>query len=146
MNVPAAQPIPATLRSRCALVDVRGAAYLRREHVRVIESLVTGGTLYEAGLQWVWNFAVNPAGKERCLRLLAQEIIAPETTTRLTLPGVINQLLPVTRTNYPVGEVCKIFLLSYDHLRALKANGQLPAADFTPRAALEKFLKERLVR
>lgn len=137
------QPIPAALRTRTALVDVKAAAYLRGEHIRVIESLTVGGTLYETGLQWVWNFAVNPAGKERCLRLLAQEVIAPETTARLTLPQVIARLLPVTRGNYPVGEVCKIFLLSYDHLRELKNARQLPAGDFTPRPALARLLTER---
>lgn len=138
--------------ARGAMVDVKGAAFLRGEHVRVIEQLVAGGTLlgkcdpHERGFEWVWNFAVNPQGKERCLRLLAQEVTDPLATNGLKLPAVIARLLPPTRSNFPVGEVCKIFLLTYDHLRELKNSRQLPAEDFTPRTALEKFLTARLLK
>ena len=142
-----------TVRSaRTAMVDVKGAAFLRGEHVRVIESLVAGGTLLgqcdpnERGFEWVWNFAVNPNGKERCLRLWSPEVIEPATTTNLKLPQVIGRILPATRSNFPVGEVCKLFLLTYDHLRALKIYGQLPGNDYTPRRALEKFLTERILK
>ena len=140
-----------TVRTRTAMVDVKGAAYLRGEHVRVIEQLVAGGNLlgkcdpHERGFEWVWNFAVNLQGKERCLRLWSLEVVEPDVTATLKLPAVIGRILPPTRTNFPVGEVCKIFLLTYDHLRALKFYGHLPENDLTPRTALEKFLTERLL-
>ena len=134
------------------LVDVKAAAFLRRVHVRVIQSLVAGGTLLgqcdpnERGFEWVWNFAVNPNGKERCLRLWSQEVTEPLATANLKLPQVIGRILPGTRGNFPVGEVCKLFLLTYDHLRELKNARQLPPADLTPRTALERFLTERLLK
>ena len=149
MTTTATMPIRS---ARTAMVDVKGAAFLRGDHVRVIESLVAGGTLLgqcdpnERGFEWVWNFAVNPKGKERCLRLWSQEVTEPLATANLKLPQVISRILPVTRSNFPVGEVCKLFLLTYDHLRALKFYGHLPEADLTPRTALERFLTERILK
>ena len=139
-------------RTRATLIDVNGAAFLHGSNVRVIRKLVDGGTLlgrrdpHERGFEWVWNFAVNPYGKQSCLRLWSQEVMQPESTAGLTLPLVINRLISPARTSFPVGEVCKIFLLSYDHLRRLKKSRQLPPKNSTPRVALEKFLTQRLLK
>lgn len=149
---PALTIAPSKPRIGIGLIHLKGAAFLRGEQVRVIRRLVDGGSRLgrhdprERGFEWVWNFAVNLRAKESCLRLWSQEVMQPQSTFGLTLPSVIDRLLPPARTNFPVGEVCKIFLISYDHLRKLKKAKQLPAGGLTTRAALEKFLIQRLLK
>jgi hypothetical protein len=143
----------ATLCERRRLIDMRGAAFLRGKSVRTMQHLVEGGArrgregeAFEPGLEWVWNVGVNPASEKRALRFWAREVIAPETCRKLTLPDVINLVLPDGQRRFAPGQVADLLLCDYQHLYNLKAAGQLPGRRYTRRASLIKFLTKRFVK
>lgn len=97
-------------------------------------------------LLWVWNVAANPNGEIRDLRFWAREVVAPETTARLTLDQVTKMILPSERKQFHSGEVCFLLRLRRPSLKELRVelNGQLAAnSSFFPREGLEKFLRTR---
>jgi len=65
----------AALCERRRLVDLKGATFLRGKSLRAMQLLAEGGDrreardeVFEPGLEWVWNVALNPAGGRRDLR------------------------------------------------------------------------------
>jgi hypothetical protein len=99
----------------------------------------------DGGLQWVWNVAVDPAGKIRDLRFWSREVIAPETTRGLDINDVIDLILG-TRKNLHAGEMCHLLRVRRPTLLELREElgGHLGVhgADFPP-AGLRDFLKAR---
>lgn len=144
-------PIPATLAHRSVLIKLDGVAFLRRQSVRTIRRLVEGGNrgaqfdLLERGFEWVWNVATNLEGDKRDLRFWSVEVVMPEHAQNKTLADVIRTILPPRRTNFLPGELMEIFAWQHENIFNLKRAGQLPPDHQTPRAALEKFLTDRLI-
>lgn len=110
---------------------------------------VSADVVYEMadgdGLQWVWNFAVNPKGKIRCLRFLAREVIAPETTRNLRLDEVLALILG-DRKNFHAGEACQLLRVRRPTLGKLRDQlaGKLRSGGaFIPSSGLRDFLRNR---
>ena len=128
------------------LTSVDGVALLRRSNRRAIYKLVDGGTLFDRGLEWVFNIAVDATSPKRELRFWTREILAPETVAGLSLEQVLGNILPTTIKNFHSGHAVQILMCDYQHLRNLKSARVLPSDESTPRPALVKFLTQRLVQ
>jgi len=111
--------------------------------------LVDGGTLLEAGFEWVFNLANDPQGKRRDLRFWMLEVQARSNDTKLAayeLSGVINTILPPARRFFHAGEVDQLFQIRprtridlHDELAGSLNSGRNQYA----RADLAAFLKRR---
>jgi hypothetical protein len=141
-TTPAATPNPRTVLVKVdSVMDVRGVS------ADVVYDMADGGcsTGAEAGLQWVWNLAVDAAGEIRNLRFWSREVITPETTRNLNLETVIALILG-DRKQFHAGEVCQLLRVRRPTLINLRDQlcGHLGAdgAAF-PRAGLHNFLTAR---
>jgi len=131
---------------RTILTSVGAAQWASGLHRDVIHERATGSSLFD-GYRWVWNIAPDREGELPLLRFWTREIIAPETTRRLSLDQVIKSILPTKRLTYHTGEVeTTILSISGQTLMRLREelNGKLATnSSFFPREGLEKFLRTR---
>lgn len=131
---------------RTVLIKVDTVMHLTGLSADAIYERAVGNSLL-GEFAWVWNVAADPAGKIRDLRFWAREIVAPETTKRLSLDRVMKLLLPPKRVQYHSGEVCNTLLsIRRPTLQQLREelNGKLAAhSSFFPREGLEQFLRTR---
>jgi hypothetical protein len=128
------------------LADIKGVRLLTRKSADAIYAMSDGGDLVEGSYQWVWNVATDPAGIIRDLRWWIGEALAPKRQADLTLPQVINFILPANRREFPSGEVQALLLVSRPTLMELRAEllGDLRAGgSFYPRPGLVKFFTTR---
>ncbi|MEI8289827.1 MAG: hypothetical protein WCH99_10165 [Verrucomicrobiota bacterium] len=115
--------------------------------------LVEGGTLLEAGFEWVFNLANDPKGERRDLRFWMYEVAhRADPGSKLQAPssyelsGVINTILPPARRYFHAGEVDQLFQIRprtridlHDELAGSLNSGRNQYA----RADLAAFLKRR---
>ncbi len=134
------------LRARSPLAKVDSVALLTGRPVRTIYQMTDGGDLIHGHLQWVWNVAVDPAGKIRDLRYWVGEALAPERQRGLELDTVIDFILPPRRREFAAGELQQLLQVRDNTLLELRSQmgGALRAhCNFYPRAAVADFFRRR---
>lgn len=128
------------------LADIKGVRLITRRPTDAIMAMTDGGDLVEGRYQWAWNVAVNPQGEIRDLRWWIGEVLAPKQQAALTLEQVINAIVPVSRKEFPAGEVCSLLLVSRPTLMELRLELQgktRVGSSFYPRAGLVTFFRTR---
>lgn len=161
------QPEPAELRRQAllpiavsewvALVSIDTARGVLGIDAESISALVDNGELL-----WVWNFALSPrASSRRELRFwrldvitaqgrLANKNATPVTNVRgLTLPTVIDTILPRTKASFHAAELQQLFTISAQALHRFVDGRHLEGEvrDHTlwiTRGSLAAFLEQRL--
>jgi hypothetical protein len=148
MTAPSLAPSASLLPpGRPVLLHIKAAAALRGCSARELIQSVEVGTLGGGMIHWAFDVAVKPStAARREFRFFAGEIIAPEAAAKLTLGQVIGAILPVAVSGFPIGRLVMEWQLSYAHIYALQGARELPAGSTFPRAALVKFLSERIVK
>lgn len=139
-------PVLELPRIRAVLLSTKAAGALRGKNERQMRELAEGGSLIEAGLEWVFNVAVDAGSDKRDLRFYAGEIICPEFQRGKRLADVVNAILPPTRKDFPIGQLVLEWQVTHQHIYNLKTARELPPGSFTPRNALVSFLMRRLVK
>ncbi|MEI7534128.1 MAG: hypothetical protein WCK57_07125 [Verrucomicrobiae bacterium] len=137
---------PAVKSNRAPLTTVDGVAMLINKSIKTVYDRADGGDASGCGYQFVWNVATNPKGKIRHLRFWVPEIDDPKAVAILTLDEVISQILPVTRSEFPAGNVCKFLQIRPPTLALLRSelNGEVRRnSGYFPRAGLVKFFRSR---
>ena len=136
-----------------ALVKIDVAAVDLRRSIRRIEQMVDGGTPDQSGLLWVFNLAINPAGRRRDLRFWRPELLAlagvnTVETNRMEIGEVIAEILPASRAHFHAGEVDQMFQIRPNTRIDFgkEMSGKLAGGrNVYLRATLETFLNHRWI-
>jgi hypothetical protein len=146
----------AEMFERAVLLKAETVAHLLdRQPYEIIER-ATEGTIFHRGFQWVFDVSAKAESEkaesgnkwQRDLRFWTKEILMPEFTLNLSIEEVVNSILPITRSNYPAGEVEKLLRISPMTLKRLREqlSGSLRSSGaFFPRAGLADFLCTRWI-
>lgn len=139
---------------KATLVKIDVAAAALGWSAAKLFDLVEGGSLLEPGFEWVFNLANDVHGERRDLRWWWQEIEERRAereegkSKRYELREVIDQILPVKRTNFHAGEVDQMFQIRprtridlHDELSVSQRDGH----NFYSRYSLAAFLRRRWV-
>jgi hypothetical protein len=138
---------------QAALVKIDVAAAVLGKSAPQVFDLVEGGSLSEAGLLWVFNFARNLAGRRRDLRVWLPELKArvagqPRQYHSQDIRRTLDQILPGGRQRFNAGDVDGLFQIR--HRTRLDYGDELPGNRVAGRtvygrAALESFLARRWI-
>lgn len=150
------QSIPATVQAdarpvvlnpcRTPLAKVDTVSLFTGQPVETIYARADGGSAPGDALQWVFNVAVNPRGEIRDLRFWVGEFAQSPKPKVKSLDEGINLILPVSRCEFPAGEVCRVLQVRPITLSKLRRelNGAVRGGGgFYPRAGLVNFLRTR---
>jgi hypothetical protein len=136
---------PAIANTRSVLTHIKGAMLVTGRTPEELREM-TEGSLLDGTLIWVWNVAVDAAGKQRDLRFWLVELLSvnPQSATRnpQSLDAVINKILPVKRQHFPPGEVRSLLQIEWQTLARLRPELNAPRGMIS-REALAGFLRRR---
>jgi hypothetical protein len=135
------------LREENILVCVNTAAVLLRQRADLVYEMADGGTLLEGSLTWVFDLSARgSAGVNRDLRFFLGELLAPATARNLTLPRVLDCILPPAVANFQSGRVERLLGLRKQSIMRLRdqMGGQRSFnTTYFPRQKLAEFLASR---
>ena len=135
---PALAAIRLPVNSRVCLVDVNAIrTHCGCDADRVFEDVENGKYLY------VFNLARQP-GTWRELRFWINEVAAPESMAGLSLPEVVNHILPANRAWFSPGDVCLRFLITRPTYKRIRHEISQPVGN-VKREPLAQWLQARWV-